>query len=82
MRTPAPLEVRVPLYAGRIEGVETVRVPGRVVSGMEGRLARPVGNRLIWEHWCAPGVRQLVRSREMLSNGIETRALLSFKLTE
>jgi hypothetical protein len=63
-----------------VEGMESVTVPAGTFRAWKIVSRDKWANSVVWEYWYAPHVRNLVRSRETPSYGVETRELTRFKL--
>jgi hypothetical protein len=58
---------------------DTVTVPAGTFRTLKITWRNKNTNALFYEEWYAPDVKQWVKIREVLSNGIRERELISFK---
>jgi hypothetical protein len=63
-----------------VEADETVTVPAGTFRTLKIVWRNKNTNALLYEWWYAPEVKQMVKIREVLTNGIRERELISFKL--
>ena len=68
------------LWTWQVERTESVKVPAGTFDTWKIVVRDKWANSLVWEYWYSPDVRQIARSREVLSYGVETRELTKFKL--
>lgn len=63
-----------------VEAEETVTVPAGTFQTLKLTSKNKVTGAIIYEQWYAPDVKQWVKIRENLTNGVREREMLSFKL--
>jgi hypothetical protein len=68
------------LLTWKVEGKETVAVPAGSFPALKVVVRNKWNDSIAFEYWYSPEVRQLVRLRDRIPEGIETRVLAAFKL--
>jgi hypothetical protein len=65
-----------------VDGEETITVPAGTFRALKVVWRNKSTNALVYEMWFAPDVKQWIKDRDILSNGIRERELLAFKLKQ